>query len=58
MGEEFKVSGDTIAAYRRFYAGEKARFATYTGRPVPDFMMNAFLPMTQDEIDAAARSEG
>ncbi|WP_051881372.1 pyrimidine dimer DNA glycosylase/endonuclease V [Parvularcula oceani] len=58
MGEEFKVSGDTIAAYRRFYAGEKARFATYTGRPVPDFMMDAFLPMTQDEIDAAARSEG
>ncbi|MBB4658359.1 hypothetical protein [Parvularcula dongshanensis] len=57
MGEDFKVEGDTIAAYRRFYAGDKARFATYTKRPVPEFMLDAFLPMTEEEIAEAARHE-
>lgn len=53
MPDEYKVEGDTIAAHRRFYAGEKARFARYTRRPIPHFMMDAALPMTTDEIAAA-----
>jgi len=53
MPEEYKIPGDVIGSYRAFYAGEKSRFARYTRRPIPDFMMNAFLPMSEEEIAAA-----
>lgn len=55
MGEAYQVSGDPVAAYRAFYAGDKARFARWTGRPVPDFMADAFIPMTAEEVEAASR---
>ena len=57
MGEDYKVTDDPIAAYRRFYAGDKARFATYTKRPVPDFMLDAFLPMSEEEVEEAGRHD-
>lgn len=41
MPEPYKVAGDPVASYRNFYRGEKARFARYTNRPVPDFMAGA-----------------
>ncbi len=37
MPDRYKVSGDAVAAYRRFYIGEKAGFASWTGRPLPDW---------------------
>lgn len=37
MPEEYKVPGDAVAAYRRFYIGEKSRFVTWTKRPVPSW---------------------
>jgi hypothetical protein len=35
MPEHYRVPGDAVRAYRRFYIGEKARFATWTRRPAP-----------------------
>ena len=52
MGDDFKI-GDAIASYRRFYAVEKAPFARWTARPIPDFMMDSFLPMSADEVAAS-----
>ena len=37
MPEEYRVRGDAVAAYRRFYMAEKSGFASWTGRPVPDW---------------------
>jgi hypothetical protein len=35
MPEKYKVPGDAVAAYRKFYIGEKLRFAKWTKRAVP-----------------------
>ena len=35
MPDEYKYPGDAVQAYRQFYLGEKAHFATWTKRPVP-----------------------
>ena len=37
MSDAYKVPGDAVRAYRRFYIAEKAHFATWTKRPVPDW---------------------
>ena len=37
MPEEYKVPGDAVTAYRQFYLGEKAPFASWTRRPEPDW---------------------
>lgn len=37
MPDEYKVPGDAVTAYRRFYLAEKSHFATWTKRPVPDW---------------------
>lgn len=37
MPDEYKAPGDAVTAYRRFYLGEKAAFATWTRRPEPDW---------------------
>ena len=37
MPEEYKVPGDPVAAYRRFYLAEKASFAQWTRRAAPDW---------------------
>jgi hypothetical protein len=39
MPEEFKHE-DAVEAYRRFYAGSKARFARWTDREVPRWFIN------------------
>ncbi|AWK87734.1 pyrimidine dimer DNA glycosylase/endonuclease V [Azospirillum thermophilum] len=41
MPDAWKVPGDPVASYRAFYRAEKAHFARYTRRPVPDFMIGA-----------------
>lgn len=35
MPDEYKVPGDAVAAYRKFYLAEKAGFATWTRRAPP-----------------------
>lgn len=37
MPEEYRVPGNAVKAYRRFYVAEKAGFATWTKRPVPQW---------------------
>ena len=55
MEDRCKVPNDPYASYQRFYAEEKARFARWTRRPVPAFMADAFIPMSAEEVAAAAR---
>ena len=35
MPEQYRIPGDAVTAYRNFYRGEKARFATWKRREVP-----------------------
>lgn len=42
MPEEYRGE-DAVEAYRRYYQNDKARFSTWRGRSVPDFMKN-YLP--------------
>lgn len=35
MPEKYRVPGDAVLAYRRFYIGEKSRFVVWTRRRVP-----------------------
>jgi len=37
MPDAYKVPGDAVSAYRQFYIAEKAGFATWTKRTVPDW---------------------
>lgn len=37
MPERYRDPRNPVAAYRRFYIAEKASFATWTARPVPDW---------------------
>jgi hypothetical protein len=37
MPDKYKVHGDPVLAYRNFYIGEKARFATWKKRSTPDW---------------------
>lgn len=37
MPEEYRVPGDAVSAYRKYYAAEKSGFAIWTGRPVPEW---------------------
>jgi hypothetical protein len=39
MPEQYRVPGDAVLAYRRFYIGEKARFATWTRRRPPGWFV-------------------
>ncbi|WP_210394765.1 pyrimidine dimer DNA glycosylase/endonuclease V [Motiliproteus sediminis] len=35
MPEQYRVAGDAVAAYRRFYLADKARFAIWNHSPAP-----------------------
>lgn len=41
MPDEYKVPGDPVKAYRRFYAGEKLGFARWTRRKRPAWLEEA-----------------
>ena len=41
MPDPYKVPGDAVSAYRRFYIGDKAHFARWTRRDVPDWFATA-----------------
>lgn len=38
MPERYRVPGDPVQAYRRYYAGEKLRFARWTRRRIPGWV--------------------
>lgn len=38
MPDEYKIPGDAVSAYRRFYLGEKMGFARWTKRDIPDWL--------------------
>ena len=40
MPKVYRIPGDAVQAYRNFYIAEKAKFATWTKRPVPDWWSN------------------
>ena len=40
MPNEYKVQGDPVSAYRRFYIGEKMYFARWTRREQPEWLGN------------------
>ncbi len=42
MPDVYKVEGDSVEAYRRYYIGEKARFARWTNREVPSWFLEHF----------------
>ncbi len=50
MPAQYKIPGDAVGAYRRFYVGEKLRFARWTKRNAPAWIAQA------DLADAAAPS--
>jgi hypothetical protein len=41
MPDQYKDPADAVTSYRRFYAVEKARFARWTGRPAPQWFVDA-----------------
>lgn len=41
MPERYRVSGDAVRAYRRFYVGEKSHFAKWTRRRRPKWFKTA-----------------
>ena len=41
MPDKYKIPGDAVQAYRRFYVGEKMSFAKWTKRPPPEWAEDA-----------------
>lgn len=41
MPDQYKVSGDAVSAYRKFYVGEKMKFAKWTRRKPPAWIKKA-----------------
>jgi hypothetical protein len=39
MPDEFKIAGDSVAAYRAYYLGRKVEQSSWTRRPVPTFVL-------------------
>ena len=39
MPAEYKVEGEAVEAYRRFYRGEKMHFARWTKRAIPSWIV-------------------
>ncbi|OPL18422.1 MAG: hypothetical protein AVO35_05565 [Candidatus Aegiribacteria sp. MLS_C] len=39
MPEEYRIPGDPVAAYRRYYMSEKSRFAKWTKRDIPEWFV-------------------
>ncbi|MEH6454280.1 MAG: pyrimidine dimer DNA glycosylase/endonuclease V [Psychromonas sp.] len=41
MPDNYKIKGDAVQAYRSFYIGEKAKFAKWTKRPLPEWYVQS-----------------
>lgn len=45
MPEQYRVPGDAVSAYRAYYVGEKAEFATWRKRNVPEWFSRGMAEM-------------
>ena len=57
MPEEFKVEGDTVAAYRNYYLGAKVVQSKWTRRAVPLFVTQGEIKMAKSKKSVAAEVE-
>lgn len=48
MPDQYKVPGDPVAAYRAFYCGDKASFATWRYSPPPEWFVQQRGKMTNE----------
>lgn len=49
MPEQYRVPGNAVLAYRRFYIGEKSRFATWTRRRPPRWFIEGLKELSAGE---------
>jgi len=49
MPEKYRVPGDAVLAYRRFYVGEKAHFAAWTRRRPPRWFVEGLKHQTSNK---------
>lgn len=54
MPDEFKVAGDSVAAYRAYYLGRKVEQSKWTRRPVPTFVLEGSAIMAKGKKKAEA----
>lgn len=50
MPDEFKVPGDSVAAYQRYYLGRKVSQSGWTRRPVPAFVLEGQANMAKKQV--------
>lgn len=51
MPDEFKIAGDSIAAYRAYYLGRKVMQSGWTRRPVPAFVAEGKANMAKKQVE-------
>jgi hypothetical protein len=44
MPDEYKVVGDSVSAYKKYYIGGKAKLGKWTNRPTPDWWLLNTVP--------------
>ena len=49
MPDQYKVEGDSVAAYRAYYRGEKKELLSYSRRPPPDWLKDIVKSETIDK---------
>ncbi|WP_448383356.1 pyrimidine dimer DNA glycosylase/endonuclease V [Desulfosoma sp.] len=57
MPEKYRVPEDPVTAYRRFYVGEKLRFATWTRRRKPPWIEALMRQQTEPESASKAAAD-
>jgi len=57
MPDRYKVPGDPVLAYRRFYVGEKLRFARWTRRQPPSWIEPVRRGWASQDAAPAVRTE-
>lgn len=53
MPDEFKIAGDSVAAYRAYYLGRKVEQSGWTRRPVPAFVLEGKANMAKKQVKSA-----
>ena len=57
MPDEFKIAGDSVAAYRAYYLGRKVEQSGWTRRPVPTFVLEGKANMAKKkQVESAETS--
>lgn len=58
MPDEFKVPGDSVLAYRKYYLARKVDQSTWTRRDVPPFVQEFLMAKKQKAAEAAPQETG